>query len=54
MADVRQALIALGIAPARVHTELFGALPPINPGVVGPTRPATPPAVRARSEPDRW
>ncbi|MDT7551977.1 MAG: hypothetical protein QOI16_513 [Pseudonocardiales bacterium] len=34
MADVRQALVALGIEPSRVHTEVFGTLAPINPGVV--------------------
>lgn len=40
MADVGQALIALGVEPARIHTELFGALPPINPGVTSPPAPA--------------
>jgi len=35
MDDMRDALTAAGIAPTRIHTELFGALPPINPGVVG-------------------
>jgi ferredoxin len=34
---MRQALVALGIEASRVHTELFGALAPINPGVVRPT-----------------
>jgi ferredoxin len=38
MADMREALIALGVGPARVHTELFGALPPVNPGVTGQAR----------------
>ena len=33
MADMRAALGELGIAPDRVHTELFGALPAINPGI---------------------
>jgi ferredoxin-NADP reductase/MOSC domain-containing protein YiiM len=33
MTDVRQALTVIGLEPARIHTELFGALPPINPGV---------------------
>ncbi len=37
MTDVRQALIAIGIEPGRIRTELFGALPPINPGVTDPT-----------------
>jgi ferredoxin-NADP reductase/MOSC domain-containing protein YiiM len=33
MADVRDALTTIGIDPARIRTELFGALPSINPGV---------------------
>jgi ferredoxin-NADP reductase/MOSC domain-containing protein YiiM len=33
MDDTRDALCEIGIAPDRVHTELFGALAPINPGV---------------------
>lgn len=37
MADMRNALTAFGIEPARVHTELFGALPSINPGLAGRT-----------------
>jgi ferredoxin-NADP reductase/MOSC domain-containing protein YiiM len=41
MADIRDALVAAGLDPAHIHTELFGALPPINPGVVG-----APPATR--------
>jgi ferredoxin-NADP reductase/MOSC domain-containing protein YiiM len=40
MADVRDALSAAGVAPARVHTELFGALPATSPGVVGHAVPA--------------
>jgi ferredoxin-NADP reductase/MOSC domain-containing protein YiiM len=39
MADMGAALRELGIVPARIHTELFGALPPINPGVVDTPRP---------------
>jgi ferredoxin-NADP reductase/MOSC domain-containing protein YiiM len=35
MADVRDALSAVGIAPGNVHTELFGALPATSPGIVG-------------------
>jgi ferredoxin-NADP reductase/MOSC domain-containing protein YiiM len=38
MADMRDALAAVGIEPARVHAELFGALPSINPGLTGQTR----------------
>jgi ferredoxin-NADP reductase len=37
MTDVRDALTAIGVEPARIHTELFGALPPINPGVTDRT-----------------
>jgi ferredoxin-NADP reductase/MOSC domain-containing protein YiiM len=40
MSDVRDALTNIGIDASRVHTELFGALPSSNPGVVGPARPA--------------
>jgi ferredoxin-NADP reductase len=35
MADMHDALSATGIDPARIHTELFGAKPSINPGVTG-------------------
>jgi ferredoxin-NADP reductase/MOSC domain-containing protein YiiM len=42
MTDMRDALAAVGLDPARIHSELFGALPPINPGVVG-TGQHTPP-----------
>ncbi|SPM30472.1 sulfurase, partial [Mycobacterium terramassiliense] len=34
MADIREYLAAAGLDPARIHSELFGALPAINPGVV--------------------
>ena len=49
MTDVQDALTALGVDPARIHTELFGALPSINPGLTGQTRrpphpPVGPPA----------
>ncbi|OBH86339.1 sulfurase [Mycobacterium scrofulaceum] len=37
MSDMRDALAAGGLAPERIHSELFGALPPINPGVVDDT-----------------
>ncbi|MFL6100093.1 MAG: MOSC domain-containing protein [Actinomycetales bacterium] len=33
MTEMTDALVSLGIAPARVHTELFGARSAINPGV---------------------
>jgi ferredoxin-NADP reductase/MOSC domain-containing protein YiiM len=35
MADIRDALVAAGLESGRIHTELFGALPPITPGIVG-------------------
>jgi len=39
MSDMRDALTAVGVDPAQIHSELFGALPPINPGIVeGATR----------------
>ena len=41
MDAMRDALAAAGLNAGHVHTELFGALPPINPGVVD-----APPAVR--------
>ena len=34
MADMRSSLTDAGIDPAQIHTELFAALPPINPGIV--------------------
>ncbi len=37
MTDMRSALAALGVDPARIHTELFGARPPINPGLTAQT-----------------
>ena len=48
MDDMRDALTAAGLDPAHIHSELFGALPPINPGVVGappPKRPHPPEGV---------
>jgi ferredoxin-NADP reductase/MOSC domain-containing protein YiiM/ferredoxin len=38
MAEVRAALVDLGLEPNRVHSELFGAQAAINPGLVGVTR----------------
>jgi ferredoxin-NADP reductase/MOSC domain-containing protein YiiM len=38
MADMRDALTALGADPAAIRTELFGALPSINPGLTGQAR----------------
>ena len=46
MTDMREALSAAGLGNANIHSELFGALPPINPGIVdvAPRRPPHPPA----------
>jgi ferredoxin-NADP reductase/MOSC domain-containing protein YiiM len=45
MAGLRDALTSLGIAAGRIRTELFAALPAINPGVAAQGRPAPhPPA----------
>lgn len=46
MADMRDALTATGFDDALIHRELFGALPPINPGIVVgvPRQPPHPPA----------
>jgi ferredoxin-NADP reductase len=46
MADIRNHLTAVGFDRARIHTELFGALPSINPGIVdtGERKPPHPPA----------
>jgi ferredoxin-NADP reductase/MOSC domain-containing protein YiiM len=35
MDDMRDALTAIGVDPARIRTELFGAPPSINPGLTG-------------------
>ncbi|MEB4207799.1 MOSC and FAD-binding oxidoreductase domain-containing protein [Mycobacterium sp. 94-17] len=34
MTEMRRDLAGVGLDPARIHSELFGALPAINPGVV--------------------
>jgi ferredoxin-NADP reductase/MOSC domain-containing protein YiiM len=45
MADLQDALTSLGITAGRIHTELFAALPAINPGLAAQARPAPhPPA----------
>jgi ferredoxin-NADP reductase len=38
MTDMRDALAAAGVDLARIRTELFGALPSINPGLTGQAR----------------
>jgi ferredoxin-NADP reductase/MOSC domain-containing protein YiiM len=42
MTDMRYALTAAGLDPARIHSELFGAMPSINPGVVDDAPRVTP------------
>jgi ferredoxin-NADP reductase/MOSC domain-containing protein YiiM len=46
MTLMRDALTAVGLDSAQIHSELFGALPPINPGIVdgAPRKPPHPPA----------
>src|ERR1700744_3847576 len=46
MTDMRDALTAAGLHPAPIHSEWFGPLPAVNPGVVdtGPHTPPHPPA----------
>jgi ferredoxin-NADP reductase/MOSC domain-containing protein YiiM/ferredoxin len=39
MTDMRAALTGLGVSPDRIHSELFGALGPINPGVTTGSEP---------------
>jgi ferredoxin-NADP reductase/MOSC domain-containing protein YiiM len=38
MADIRHALVAIGLDAARIHAELFGARPRVNPGLTGQAR----------------
>jgi ferredoxin-NADP reductase/MOSC domain-containing protein YiiM len=37
MADMKEALASLGVAPDRIHVELFNGSEPITPGVIGAT-----------------
>jgi ferredoxin-NADP reductase/MOSC domain-containing protein YiiM len=39
MTDMRDALTAIGVDPARIHTELFGAQASITPGLTSQNRP---------------
>jgi ferredoxin-NADP reductase/MOSC domain-containing protein YiiM len=39
MADIQHALTAVGVGSSRIRTELFGALPSVNPGLTGRTSP---------------
>ena len=45
MSDMRDSLITVGLGLTQIHSELFGALPPINPGIVdgAPRKPPHPP-----------
>ena len=45
MSEMERALTDLGVDGARIHTERFGALPPVTPGITGPNRPAPHPPV---------
>jgi ferredoxin-NADP reductase/MOSC domain-containing protein YiiM len=38
MADMRDALTVIGLGQDAIHTELFGALPSVNPGITGQAR----------------
>jgi ferredoxin-NADP reductase/MOSC domain-containing protein YiiM len=38
MSDMQDALVAARLDPARIHTELFGVLPSINPGLTAQAR----------------
>ena len=53
MADMRDALVAAGLRPKHIRSELFGAMPSINPGVIGgePRTPPHPPAGRPGAGP---
>jgi len=52
MTDIQDALTVIGLDPARIRTELFGALPSVNPGLAGQTwRPPHQPAGPAGSGP---
>jgi ferredoxin-NADP reductase len=42
MDAMHEALITAGIDPTHIRTELFGALPPINPGIVASAQSARP------------
>jgi ferredoxin-NADP reductase/MOSC domain-containing protein YiiM/ferredoxin len=37
MEDMQRALTAIGVDPNSIHTELFGAMPSLNPGLTGQT-----------------
>jgi ferredoxin len=37
MDDMQHALTAIGVDPDHIHTEMFGAMPSLNPGLTGQT-----------------
>jgi ferredoxin-NADP reductase/MOSC domain-containing protein YiiM len=48
MTDMQEALTAIGLRPTAIHTELFGSLPPVTPGITSqasrpPHQPPGPP-----------
>ncbi len=50
MADMREALTAIGVAPERIHVEIFNGLESMTPGVVGAvTRVPHPPSDEANT-----
>jgi ferredoxin len=52
MAEVPAALAAMGVNAGRVHTEIFGAIPSLTPGIAAAAaRPAHPPAQEAAAGP---
>jgi ferredoxin-NADP reductase/MOSC domain-containing protein YiiM/ferredoxin len=53
MADMQEALTSVGVGPAAIHTELFGTLPAVTPGISGqagkaPHQPPGPPGTGPR------
>jgi ferredoxin-NADP reductase/MOSC domain-containing protein YiiM/ferredoxin len=45
LTDVAAALVGVGVAPSRIHTEIFGSQPALTPGIAPvPLRPPHPPA----------
>jgi ferredoxin-NADP reductase/MOSC domain-containing protein YiiM/ferredoxin len=53
MADMQEALTTAGVAPPAIHTELFGTLPAVTPGISGqasrpPHQPPGPPGTGPR------
>jgi ferredoxin-NADP reductase len=51
MSAMTAALADLGLAPSRIHTEVFASLSAINPGVVGSARPSPHPPARIGTGP---